>query len=127
MILQEMGDLEGAKAAYARAVALLDPATAAVEAEVSALLAGLPEPDWRRVLKLAALMDEAKEDALAFMAFPKSTAPRSAARTPWSGSTARSSAAPTSSASSPNEVAVVRLVGAIPWSRTASGPSSAAT
>ena len=37
----------------ARAVALLDPATAAVEAEVSALLAGLPEPDWRRVLKLA--------------------------------------------------------------------------
>ena len=37
----------------ARAVALLDPATAAVEAEVSALLAGLPEPDGRRVLKLA--------------------------------------------------------------------------
>lgn len=37
----------------ARAVALLDPATAAVEAEVSALLADLPEPDGRRVLKLA--------------------------------------------------------------------------
>lgn len=37
----------------ARAVALLDPATAAVEAEVSALLVDLPEPDGRRVLKLA--------------------------------------------------------------------------
>ena len=37
----------------ARAVALLDPATAAVETEVSALLAGLPEPDGRRVLTLA--------------------------------------------------------------------------
>lgn len=37
----------------ARAVALLDPATATVEAEVSALLAGLPESDGRRVLKLA--------------------------------------------------------------------------
>ena len=37
----------------ARAVALLDPATAAVEAEISALLAGLHEPDGRRVLKLA--------------------------------------------------------------------------
>ncbi|WP_232630998.1 DNA polymerase III subunit delta' [Methylobacterium sp. Leaf118] len=36
----------------ARAVALLDPPTQAVEAEVSALLAALPDPDWRRVLKL---------------------------------------------------------------------------
>ncbi|GJE77897.1 DNA polymerase III subunit delta' [Methylorubrum suomiense] len=36
----------------ARAVALLDPATQGIEAEVSSLLAGLPDPDWRRVLKL---------------------------------------------------------------------------
>jgi DNA polymerase-3 subunit delta' len=37
----------------ARAVAMLDPATAALVAEVEALLARLDQPDWRRILALA--------------------------------------------------------------------------
>lgn len=37
----------------ARAVAMLDPVTARLIDEVGALLAGLPAPEWRRVLKLA--------------------------------------------------------------------------
>ena len=48
-----------------------------------------------RFPKLAELMDGAREDVLAYMAFPASTGCRSPARTRSSGSTARSSAAPT--------------------------------
>jgi putative transposase len=61
-----------------------------------------------KVAKLAALMDEAEADVLAFMSFPKSlpspkrgiTDPRSTAPIPWSALMARSSAVPTSLASS---------------------------
>jgi hypothetical protein len=69
--------------------------------------------DQRRpkVAKLAALMDEAEADVLAFMSFPKSlpsrkrgiTGRKSIPPIRWSGSTARSSAAPRSSASSPTK------------------------
>ena len=62
-----------------------------------------------KVAKLAALMDAAETDVLAFMSFPKSlpsrkrgtTGRRSTRPIRWSGSTARSSAALRSSASSP--------------------------
>jgi transposase-like protein len=62
-----------------------------------------------KVPKLAALMDEAEADVLAFMSFPKSlpsrrrgtTGRRSTRPTRWSASMARSSAAPRWSASSP--------------------------
>src|SRR5882757_2634150 len=62
-----------------------------------------------KVAKLAALMDQAEADVLAFMNFPKSppsrkrgiTGRRSTPPIRWSGSTARSSGAPTSLASSP--------------------------
>src|SRR6267378_5338280 len=57
-----------------------------------------------KVAKLAALMDQAEADVLAFMSFPKSlpsrkrgtTDQRSTPPTRWSASMAKSSAAPTS-------------------------------
>ena len=54
-----------------------------------------------RVPKLAAFMDEAEDDVLAFMTFPRTTGARSTRRTRSNASTARSSGAPMSSASSP--------------------------
>jgi putative transposase len=65
-----------------------------------------------KVAKLAMLMDQAEADVLAFMSFPKSlpsrkrgtTGRRSTPPTRWSDSMARSSAAPTSSASSPTQM-----------------------
>lgn len=48
-----------------RAVTLLDPPTAALVAEVEALLANLERPDWRRILKLAEKL--AGRDAEALM------------------------------------------------------------
>jgi transposase-like protein len=62
-----------------------------------------------KVAKLAALMDAAEADVLAFISFPKSlpsrkrgiTGPRSTAPIRWNALMARSSAAPTSLASSP--------------------------
>ena len=51
--------------------------------------------------KLGILMDEAENDVLAFMTFPRRTGRRSTRQILWSGSTPRSSGAPTSSASSP--------------------------
>ena len=55
----------------------------------------------RRLPKIAAMLDEAEDDVLAFYAFPMSTGRSSEARIRWSASTARSAGAPTSSASSP--------------------------
>jgi hypothetical protein len=46
-------------------------------------------------------MDEAEDDVLAYMGFPPSTGRRSTPPTVSNGSTARSSAGPTSWASSP--------------------------
>ena len=54
-----------------------------------------------RLPKIAALLQQAEDDVLAFYAFPASTGPSCAARTRWSGSTARSAGAPTSWGSSP--------------------------
>ena len=52
--------------------------------------------------KVAQLLEDAEDDLLAFYALPApSTGPSCAPRTRWSASTARSAAAPTSSASSP--------------------------
>jgi hypothetical protein len=64
-----------------------------------------------KVAKLAALMDEAEADVLAFMSFPKGLPSRKRGITDlkftppirWSASTARPSAAPTSLASSPTK------------------------
>ena len=89
---------------------------------------------WRRVAdqlrpkvpKLAALMDEAEPDVLAYMTFP-AAAPRQAplAPTRWSGSTARSSAAPRSSASSPTRPPSPASSAPSCSNRTMNGPSSA--
>ena len=54
-----------------------------------------------KVAKLAALMDEAEADVLAFMSFPKDHRPKIHSTIPWSALMARSSAAPTLLASSP--------------------------
>jgi hypothetical protein len=51
--------------------------------------------------KVAALLDDARPDLLAFAGFPHDTGGRSGRRTRWNGSTRRSNAAPTSSVSSP--------------------------
>ncbi len=51
--------------------------------------------------KLAALMDEAEADVLAFMSFPRRIAFRSTVRTLWRGSMPRSNAGQTSWESSP--------------------------
>ena len=80
-----------------------------------------------RVPRLATLMDDAEEDVLAYMGFRLSTEPRSTATTRSSGSTARSSAAPTSSAYSPTKRPSCASWVPCCWSRTTSGPCSAAT
>ena len=79
-----------------------------------------------KVPKLAALMDEAETDVLAYMTFPDG-APAQAALAPTrsSGSTARSSAAPTSSASSPTRPPSSASSAPSCSSRTTNGPSSA--
>lgn len=48
----------------ARTVALLDPPTAALVAEVEALLAALERPDWRRILRLAERLAGRDSEAL---------------------------------------------------------------
>ncbi|WP_430913507.1 DNA polymerase III subunit delta' [Methylobacterium sp. sgz302541] len=53
-----------AEGSVARAVALLDPPTAALVAEVEALLAGIERPDWRRILKLAERLAGRDSEAL---------------------------------------------------------------
>src|SRR4051812_22774814 len=55
----------------------------------------------RRLPKIAALLEQAETDVLAFYAFPAEHWPKLRSRTRLSASTARSRAAPTSSASSP--------------------------
>jgi len=85
-----------------------------------------------KVAKLAALMDEAEADVLAFMSFPKSlpsrkrgiTGRRSIPPIRWSGSTARSSAAPRSSASSPTRTPSPALSVRSSSSRTMNGRCS---
>src|SRR5258708_40166372 len=86
-----------------------------------------------KVAKLAALMDQAEPDVLAFMSFPKSlpsrkrgtTGPRSTAPTRWNGSTARSSGALTWSASSPTRMPLLDWSVRSCSSRTMSGRCSA--
>ncbi len=88
---------------------------------------------WRRVAdqlrpkvhKLAALMDEAEADVLAYMSFPRRTAPSCTRRIPSSGSTARSSGAPRWSESSPTRRPSLGLSEPSSWSRTTNGLSSA--
>ena len=57
-----------------------------------------------KVPKLAALMDEAEADVLAFMSFPKVHGPKSTRSIHSNASMARSSAVPMSSASSPTKM-----------------------
>ena len=86
-----------------------------------------------KVAKLAALMDQAEPDVLAFMSFPKSlpprrrgtTGPRSTAPTRWNGSTERSSGALTLSASSPTRMPSPDWSVRSCSSRTMNGPCSA--
>ncbi|KAB1073144.1 DNA polymerase III subunit delta' [Methylobacterium planeticum] len=53
-----------AEGSVARAVAMLDPATASLVAEVETLLARLEHPDWRRILTLADMLAARDADAL---------------------------------------------------------------
>ena len=86
-----------------------------------------------KVAKLAILMDEAEADVLAFMSFPKSlpsrkrgtTDQRSTPPTHWSDSMAKSSAAPTSLASSPTRTPSPAWSARSCSSRTMNGPCSA--
>jgi putative transposase len=55
----------------------------------------------RPLPKIAAMLEEAEEDVLAFYAFPPAHWPKLALPIRWSASTARSAAAPTSWGSSP--------------------------
>jgi hypothetical protein len=87
---------------------------------------------WRRVAdqlrpkvpKLAALMDEAEDDVLAYMTFPASTGRSCTPRIRSSASTARSSAAPRSSASSPTSPPSHASSAPSSSSRTTSGPKA---
>jgi putative transposase len=66
--------------------------------------AGAARAQWRQVadqVRLAALLDEAEEDVLADMTFPKEHRAKIRSTNPSSASTARSSGAPRWSASSP--------------------------
>jgi putative transposase len=80
-----------------------------------------------RVPRLAALMEEAREDVLAYTAFPKSTGRRSPAPTRWNASTARSSDAPMSSASFPMQQPSSASSAPSCWNKMTSGRSAAAT
>ncbi len=80
-----------------------------------------------RVSKLAELMDGAEEDVLAYMAVPAAHRAKISSTNPLSASTARSSAAPTWSASSPTRPPSPGSLAPCCWSRTTSGRSSAAT
>lgn len=103
-------------------------ATAFVQDDAAA--AGL---QWRKVAdqlrptvpKLAALMDKAETDVLAYMTFPTSTAPSCTQPIRWSVSTARSSAGPRSSASSPTRPPSPGSLAPSCSNRTMNGPSSA--
>ncbi|WP_132255237.1 DNA polymerase III subunit delta' [Methylobacterium segetis] len=53
-----------AEGSVARAVQMLDPATAGLVAEVEALLAGIERPDWRRILALAETLAGREAEAL---------------------------------------------------------------
>ena len=73
-----------------------------------------------RFQRLAELMDASRDDVLVYTLPPRaSTGPRSRPPPRWSASTARSSAGPTSSASSrTTDRAAVRLVGALMLEQT---------
>ncbi len=88
---------------------------------------------WRRVAdqlrpkvhKLAALMDEAEADVLAYMSFPAPHRAKLHSTNPLEGSTARSSGAPRWSESSPTRRPSLGLSEPSSWSRTTNGLSSA--
>ena len=75
--------------------------------------------------KLAALMDDAEPDVLAYMTFRRNTAPSSTAPTRSSGSTARSSDAPMSWGSSRTRPPSPGSSARSSWNRATNGPSSA--
>ena len=80
---------------------------------------------WPKLPKLAALIDEAEVDVLAFMNFPKEHWAKISSTNPSSGPTARSNAGPTSSAFSPTKTPSSVSSAPSCWSRTTIGPSSA--
>ena len=67
----------------------------------------------RQFPKVEPMLRDAADDLTAFADFPPRTGRRSGPPTRWSGSTRRSSAAPTSSVSSPTRAALLRLAGAV--------------
>jgi putative transposase len=77
--------------------------------------------------KVARLLEDAEADLLAFYGFPAEHCPSCAPPTRWSGSTARSAAAPTLSGSSRMMRRCCGWPGCCWWSRTTSGWSAAAT
>ena len=81
-------------------------------------------PGRPKLPKLAALLDEAEEDILAYMTFPRSTGPRSTRPIRSNASMARSSGAPRWSASSQMRPRSPASSAPSSWSRTTSGPSS---
>ena len=78
-----------------------------------------------KVPKLAAIMDEAEADVLAFMTFPKDHRPKIHSINRSNGSTARSSGAPMSLASFPTRTPSHASSEPCCWNRTTNGPSSA--
>jgi putative transposase len=77
--------------------------------------------------KVAALLEDAEADLLAFYAFPAEHWPSSGAPTRWNGSTARSAAARMWWGSSPMTPPCYGWRACCCWSRTTSGWSAAAT
>jgi transposase-like protein len=78
-----------------------------------------------RMPKLAALLDAAEDDVLAYMTFPKAHRAKRIARARSSGSTARPNGAPMSSASIPTMRPSSASSARCSSNRTTSGPSSA--
>ncbi|MEY9586970.1 hypothetical protein ABIA15_005791 [Sinorhizobium fredii] len=78
-----------------------------------------------KVPKLAAIMDDAEPDVLAYMTSPESIAPSCTRQIRSSGSTVRSSGGPRSSASSPTMTPFSASSARSCSSKTTNGPSSA--
>ena len=99
------------------------PDAASVHAQFDRVLDALAD----KLPKVAEHLEAARADVLAFTAFPKRSGARSGPTTPPSGSTGRSAAAPTWSASSPTATPSSASSGRCSPNSTTSGSKAAAT